>query len=191
MKAEELLVIGKLFDKLGWSTQTDEMSQFPDLFETYCRMWNRLDERHRQLVFTLTQSYVWIRPSRNVELFLTAWKKFIPLLPKDVHEIVMAPLPRDIEHLQGKPPKLGIPKSSDFMHYLGHGYEDNLRRALQHRKLTLRSFEKVLEVGIRPGAALALVDDYVGSGNTINKALAPLRECGICAKSVYVVASVA
>ena len=191
MKAEELLTIGDLFDELGWPTDVDPTSQFPNLFENYCKMYNRLSEPHRKITLSLTRTYAWIRYPTTIELFLAAWSRFIPLLPISVHEVVMAPLPRDLEYLRRARPKWVIPKSSDFMHYLAHGYEDNLRWQLKGRNLRLMPFEKVVEVGIGAGTALALIDDYVGSGNTINRALSLLKNNNIATKNVYIVTSLA
>src|SRR5689334_15339105 len=92
MKGEDLLAIGDLFDSLGWRTDFDGDSQFPRLFERFCRMCARLDKRQRDLILELTTRYSWIPHTENPKLFLAAWRKMLPQLPATVETVVVVPL---------------------------------------------------------------------------------------------------
>ncbi|WP_437316523.1 phosphoribosyltransferase-like protein [Sorangium sp. So ce385] len=169
MKAEELLLIGQLFNSLGWPTEVDEHSQFPDLFERFCRMFSRLDQQQRALLLELTKSYTWIKPQATPSVFITAWKKMITQLPPSAQFIVVTPLLK---------PASTRPKSSDSIYYIAQGHHANLDSTIKPRQLkfckSTSTFAK--KCGNANNAALVLVDDYVGSGDTAIKALAQLRK---------------
>jgi len=167
MKAEDLLAIGELFDSLGWRTGFDGDSQFPQLFERFCRMCARLDKSHRDLILELTARYSWIPHTENPKLFLAAWRKMLPQLPATVETVVVVPLLK---------PGSTRPKSSDMIFETARGYESNLRDSVAPRRLVLcksaTNFAK--RYGSAPNIALVFVDDYVGSGETARKAFADL-----------------
>lgn len=167
MKGEDLLAIGDLFDSLGWRTDYDSDSQFPRLFERFCRMCARLDKSHRDLILELTTRYSWIPHTENPKLFLAAWRKMLPQLPESVETVVVVPLLK---------PTSTRPKSSDMIYETACGYQSNLADSVAPRRLEL--YKSATNFARRyassPNVALVFVDDYVGSGDTAKKAFADL-----------------
>lgn len=159
MLAEDLLKVGELFDALGWPTEPDTTSPIPKLFERYCRMAARLSPTQRALVLDLTKHYRWLQADERKVLLLTAWANLCQTLAPACKSIVVAPLLK---------PRSKRPKSSDALWYDLQEYRANIEEQLGGRLL---HFEKT-GLGFRkflrnhPDAALILVDDYVGSGET-------------------------
>lgn len=182
MKAEELLRIGELFTQLGWPVETDESGPVPDVFERFSRMCARLSQDQRDLILTITQDYIWLNSAAERESrFLASWKKMVPQLPLGIQLVGLAPLLK---------PKSSRPKSSDVVFSTARGFQRNLIRSLEHRKLIFgkSAAELAKYLSEFDNTALVLVDDYLGSGNTASSALdslnLPIRNSG---KFPYVV----
>jgi len=164
MRAETILDAGALFDKHGWSTRNEPTSPFPDLFENYCRMLGRLDDDERSLVLALTKAYRWISAQERSQKLLDSVDKLIAAISSisSIRQVIMTPLK--------KSPTLGS-KSSDVIFYMAREYEDNIRRRLHPRRLVFCGNISALKSQVKPGAALVLVDDYVGSGDTTQECI--------------------
>ncbi len=168
MNASELLQIGNMFNKLGWPVTVSVDSQFPDLFERFCRMCARLDQEQRALIISITPSYLWVLRNQEQSLFHKTWHKFLASIPTDTDTVVILPLAK---------PGSAHPKSSDAVWYMAKGLEANLRAEVHPRRLLF--CKKAGDFGRKhagPKKTLALVDDYVGSGDTAMKAISSLRE---------------
>lgn len=167
MKAEDLLLIGELFDALGWRTEHDVDDPVSRLFERFCRMCARLKKPQRDLILELTRQYSWIRQTENPKLFLAAWRKMLPQLPGTIETLVVVPLLK---------PGSTRPKSSDLIYGTACYCQSNLTDTVAPRRLVLcksaTNFAK--RFGNAPNVALIFVDDYVGSGDTAKKAFADL-----------------
>lgn len=166
MKAVEVLRVAELFEGLGWPVVDTPYDQFPRLFERFCRMLNRLDPLQRELMLVLTRSYAWIRPEETRKCFLRAWHKMALALTPEVAEIAVVPLPKDLHR---------PPKSSDSVHYELKIYGANLQESLGERRLVFTTLPRILRRKQLTATALVLVDDYIGSGVSIQYALEHLR----------------
>lgn len=164
MKLEDLYRIGSLFKSLQWPTDDSKCAPFPRLFTRFCRMWTRLEPDQRELILELTASYRWIRHKENEDRFYRAWEKLCHAIPAQTRSIAVVNLP--------KPHKRGGPKSSDSMFYLAKGAMEMMRESGLHVQL-LPSFSSYKG---DHNTALVLMDDYVGTGNSIETALGHISQ---------------
>lgn len=160
MKLAEVYRIGRLFRDQQWPTDDSNEPPFPFLFTRFCRMIGRLpSEPQRQLVLRLTSSYRWIKPEEYHKRFWQVWQDFLSRLPDGVRSISVARLP--VKQQRGA-------KSSDFMSYMVRSFESSLRSS--GRRVAFRSLEKAVASADRT-VAVVIVDDYVGSGDTLRQIL--------------------
>jgi hypothetical protein len=183
MKAIELLRIGELFKSLGWPIEEDLFGQFSQLFERYCRMCARLDDKQRALVVELTRRYMWLPPEGRGTSLLRAWQSMMPQLPISIEAVLVAPLM-----------KMGAerPKSPDAAYYDLLAREQSLRRITQPLWLVPCRTYGIVARHANPSAAIVLVDDYVGSGKTADEAIEHLyTKCPQAKQSLIWVLTVA
>lgn len=159
---EELLRIGQLFASLHWPTDDTRDSPFPYLFTRFCRMWARLAPSERGLILAITPSYTWIRNKEIEQRFFRAWEKTIANLPPGTQSVALVNLPKS-------GPK--GPKSHDVMFYVAKGCESMLR--LSGIRVSLHS--SYAKYNGTHTTTFAFLDDYVGTGNSVSKALTLLR----------------
>lgn len=175
MKAETLLRLGRLFNTQGWPL-SDPTCQFPDLFEKFAKMCDRLKEPELELVLVIAQEYRWFRDPYWPALY-KPWVRLVAQLGGSTNLVVVAPL-----IAPGSP----RPKSGDTVFNVAKQYEQPLAKALRGRQLQL-----VKAPGsILPAASttVVLVDDYVGSGSTVLKAVRRLKSPPSPTTPVYVLA---
>lgn len=179
MKAEDLYQIGILFESLNWPLDDRVSSQFPLLLTRFCRTWERLTHEQRRLILQLVPSYAWIPPKENEERISRLWFQLLDMLPPGTVEVAIVNLPR----------KKGGPKSYDSLFYLAKGYDAMIRLAPVRTEFiaSVRQYKGSSET------ALVFLDDYVGSGGTIGKALKMLRKLSPQAKynAIFALAIVA
>jgi hypothetical protein len=162
----ELLRIGELFDALRWPTHVEKEGPIPHLFDKFARMWSRLDQEQRDLLFEITKSYVWVRPEARAGHFLAAWRNMMTQLPPNIETVAIVPLLK---------PGSKQPKSSSSVYYdFAEGYRSKLIEDVAPRELALFKSMGSFSARFAGGSniALLLVDDYVGSGDTAEAALA-------------------
>lgn len=163
MLPHELLLLGEAFEAQGWSIEGGKPPN-PELFENFARLLTRLTAEERALTLKLLMAYRWVTEAERTSLLLAAWDHLVNLIPKDTVKIWMAPLMK---------PHSRSPKSSDAV---WRSLEENLpwlRRSgfpVAPMKSATRGRTKRTAKDV-----LLLVDDYVGTGDTVAAALAPIR----------------
>jgi hypothetical protein len=163
MKAETVLRIGELFEKLGWPIEDIQLCQFPDLFSKFCRMCSRLNEPQRELILRITPNYKWLQTAAMEENLLSAWGKLNARIPKTIRTLAVAPLLN---------PNTEQPKSSGFIWYYSRSYAQCLSKMAKRKKIVFcQDAEDLIKNHINSRTALVLVDDYVGSCSTANSAI--------------------
>lgn len=169
MKALDLLRIGDLFDSLGWATGIDVNSQFPDAFESFCRMYCRLSASQQELLLSLSKSYRWIKPRDLEAHFFAVWQAFVQGLPTEVRSIQVAPLLKK---------SATRPKSSDHMFSIASAYERKLRLEAREKDVRLRKSVAYFAKNRAQASenVFVLIDDYLGSGDTALSALASMEK---------------
>lgn len=179
MKSEDLYRIGALFDTLGWPADDTPRSQFPLLFTRFCRMWERLAPEQRELIMTITPLYRWINPSEYAERFCNTWDKAVGMFPEGTQSVAIVKMPMMGARNKG-------PKSYDSLFYQAKGFEAMLRSS----GLRVSLHPSYREYKGDEETIFAFLDDYVGTGDTIDKAITLVREGlpGARYKGIFVLA---
>ena len=178
MKMEDLLKIGALFKALRWPIDDTIISTFPLLFTRFCRMWGRLRPKQRELIMEITSSFAWIRNDEYSSRFERVWQHLMAVIPKSTRILEITNLPRDGEE--------GAVKSSDTMLYLARSYLSMMRA------FGINAVIRTPNGACRGGrdSALVLLDDYIGTGSTVETALSILQKVAHSAPwgQIYVLA---
>lgn len=181
MKCEDLFRIGQIFDRLGWPCDdATDRCQFSLLLTRFCCMCERLTAEQRRLILEITPAYTRIPPEKYTHHFFNAWNKLRQHLPADTRNVAFIRMPTMGARNKG-------PKSYDSVYYQQiRGHEDALRHHFPG--LTIRPSFRMYRGDEH--TVIVFADDYVGTGDTIVKALTQFREgCPDAAyKAVFVLA---
>ena len=127
-------------------------------------MWERLAPEERDLIMVLTPFYTLISSREYEDRFCDVWDMAVGVLPPETQNVALVDIP--------KMGSRGGPKSHDSLFYRAKTYDSMLR--LSHLRVSfLSSFRQYKGDG---ATTFAFLDDYVGTGDTIVKALELLRQ---------------
>lgn len=153
------------------------------VFDNFCELLSNLSEPQRNLIIELTESYTWITFSEYDSRLRSVLEKVEVEKLKSLKSIVLVPI-RKPEDDRGT-------KSGNVILYLLEGL---LPRMPQYKHISFRKIETFKEIGtdsfrIGNDEGIFLLDDYLGSGETVEAALTEIlknRTIGI--NDLYVIA---
>ncbi|MBR2506627.1 MAG: hypothetical protein IKB70_06890 [Bacilli bacterium] len=148
----------KIFDSKQWNYE-DELS---DYLGDFCRTLSILNEEQQELLLMLTQKFLWIKESEYLKHFLQVFDAFVSSYDFDnVKTIMFCPaLPED---------DFGKPKSSVALLYKVKGRLSALQEKYNDFNITYIDSPQFLCNVTLDDTILCLIDDFVGSGETIER----------------------
>lgn len=177
MKVEDLFRIGKLFDEQGWPLKGDD-GPFPELFDRFCRMCNRLNANERRLIIELSSKYVWMHEGEYRKLLNRAWDNVMSKMKANIRTIAFVPM-----LIPGRKKKLN---SSSVVWYMARGnrsyFDYAIKKKLGSNSIELAFFQNLEDFGehyidqnANSNVLLLLIDDYVGSGSSAKKCILEIK----------------
>jgi len=164
ISVENLTALEELFVKKEWEILRDE-SLFSSTFNRFCSRMDLYNSTEQQLMIELGYNFLDLGINDFQPYFIEAIKKIDDI--NSYTSIIVAPL---------KKPSLRITKSSDSIWYHIKNYSDFSYETFGS-KLYFTSDWDIISKGIdRPKVILILIDDFIGTGETVNDTLAELYE---------------
>ncbi len=157
--------LNKVFKTNNWTEK--DIDEF--VFDNFCKLINNLDNKQRALIIELTEKYKWISYNDyNSRILSTIESIEIERLQK-IKTVYLFPIIKREDE--------GKFKSGQFLMYQIKGFKKHLKN---HEGITFKyisKFDDLKEdsIKIKENEALYLIDDYIGSGETLNFCLDELR----------------
>jgi len=181
LRANKVIRLQSIFEKHGWAeiSNTDNCE-----FEDFCSMLSHLSDSQQDLVLSLTEDFLQVNALQYAPLFFDAYKKLLIDLSKEYDKVFIQPLlsPKDF-HKQ---------KSSTALFYLVKAEEVALKRISGRLEIKfIDNHMTLFNAKVESSTLVCLIDDYVGTGDTAEKAVEYLQENGIPASNIRIVSIVA
>ena len=160
----DLLLISKLYRIFsGKNWYSKEGHEF--VFDNFCQLLLNLAEPQRDLIIELAERYTWITFSEYTGRLIDALQKVENEKLQSLKRIVLFPIM--------KPEDEGITKSGHAVLYLMQGLIPHLQG---YKHIAFKKIETFKEIAddsftINADEAIFLLDDYLGSGETIQTTL--------------------
>lgn len=153
--------IQDVFERKKWPIE-DHFSD--DVFENFCNMLACLGSEQRDLIITLTEKFLWIQENSYIKHFSSAFDSFInsydfsrgkkicicPLLPED---------------------DFGKSKSSVALLYFVIAHLRAIQNKYSTFSITYADSPNAVNLDmIKEGYTLCLIDDFIGTGETVERA---------------------
>lgn len=182
MPAQVIDRVKALFSEKNWEISEDDEL---DLFERFCARLSFLENNEKELMIELAKNFYRFPAGEYLALFDRIIKKISSVEEiRAINTILLAPLlaPNDI----------GKAKSSIFLFYLVKSSYLPYSQFFRKRKVKEHdNLESISQEKIRGDAFVLLVDDFVGSGKTAEKAILELNRIGISNDKIIIISLVA
>ncbi|MBI3133975.1 MAG: hypothetical protein HYZ14_04795 [Bacteroidetes bacterium] len=152
---EAIMKLNKIFKTNNWIEK--DVDEF--VFNNFCQLVNNLDARQRALVIELTEKYKWVSLADYNSRLLAAFDSVEDHKLEKLKTVYLFPIIKRSDE--------GKFKSGQFLIYLIKGLKRLLKR---YDKITfsyLSRFDDLKKLQLKTGEALFLIDDYIGSGETL------------------------
>lgn len=177
----------EIFDKNGWTIDDTGISE--NKFEMFCKMLELLDDKQQKLILDLTDNFLWI----GIQKYTAEIKNvFLDIVADNNKEI----LDTNLFHIvpMAVPDDINKSKSSTFITYIIKS-ENGFYESLVNKKIFVHDNYNILlsnanKINIE-NSKIFLIDDFIGSGETAEKALKYLISNGIDKNKIIVLALVA
>lgn len=174
--------IKSVFERNGWSLY-DSFGE--DTFNDFCRMFTGFDEEQFEMMISLTEKFLWINEMDYPKLFADAFSKFVDSYFFDSKEnIMICPLLPEKD--------FGKAKSSVFMIYMIKSHLDYLKRKYNIPNIKYKDSPSYIDVDqIKNKYILCLIDDFIGTGETVEGAIAYFLSKGYPKENIVILSLVA
>lgn len=173
--------IKKIFDQKNWPIKE---SFDDDVFENFCKMLEGLEPEQRDLVLNLTEKFLWVQEYTYIKHFYNAFNFFItshnfsrgkkicicPLLPEE---------------------DFGKSKSSIFLLYSVKSSLPAIQRKYPDFSITYVDLPNAVNLEmIKKDYTLCLIDDFVGTGETVERSTKYFLDRGISKNMIAIISLV-
>ena len=161
LSISKLDILGEVFQKHHWPIEHDKQKSY---FNKYVRMLESMSEDEQSMMLELTDNFLYIKQPEYFDILVDVVRKVIienPSITK--YYVVPALTKKDI----GK-----ITKSSIHLLYMftGEELENSIDDSNVHFQI-VKDNDKLLAKDIRANEKILIVDDFIGSGKTIEESL--------------------
>ncbi len=158
---ESISQLNKIFKTNNWSER--DIDEF--VFDNFCKLLDNLNEEQRKLIIELVERYKWISFAEYPEKILATLESIEIEKLNSLKNIYLFPVI--------KPEDEGGFKSGHFLMYQIKAFKRHLKK---YKKITFRytsKFETLIDPNfkLKPNESIFLIDDYIGSGETLNACL--------------------
>ena len=171
--------IQEVFERKNWPIE-DYFSD--DVFENFCNMLAGLAPEQCDLVITLTEKFLWIQESSYIKHFSAAFDMFVNSYDfSRGKKIYICPLLPEED--------FGKSKSSVSLLYFVKAHLDAIQRKYSTFSITYADLPNAVKLDmIKEGYTLCLIDDFIGTGETVERATQYFIDLGI-SKSMMAIVS--
>ncbi len=159
LSISKLDILGEVFQKHHWPIDHDKQKSY---FNKYVRMLESMSEDEQNMMLELTDNFLHIKQCEYLTILSDVVRRVIANNPSVTQYFVLPALAKDdVERLD---------KSSIHMLYLfkGEELEDAIDNSDIHFQV-VKDKNKLSARGIRDNEKILIVDDFIGSGKTIEE----------------------
>lgn len=161
LSIKDFVRIQEIFKQKNWPIE-DYFSD--DVFENFCNMLAGLEPEQCNLVINLTEKFIWVQDSAYIKHFSVAFHSFISSYSfSRGKNIYICPLLPEED--------FGKSKSSVSLLYLVKSHLGAIQRKYSEFSITYADLPNAVKLDmIRDNYTLCLIDDFVGTGETAERA---------------------
>lgn len=154
--------IKDVFTRKNWPIEDDFND---DVFENFCNMLAGLDSDQRNLIISLSEKFLWVQESTYLKHFAVAFDSFITSFDfSRGKKVFICPLLPEED--------FGKSKSSVSMLYFVKSHLGAIQRKYSDFSITYADSPSVVNLDIiQDGYTLCLIDDFIGTGETAERAV--------------------
>lgn len=167
MSPEWLPKIKEIFLEKDWPIVSNEEDPFGCYyFENFCKLLARLNSEERQLLLFLTEKFLWVRQYEYMKYFAKVFDDFVNKYAFSCKKkVCFCPLLSEAD--------FGKAKSSTALIYMIKVHLAQIKK--KHKDIEIRLLEspRLVDINkaINQGFTLCLVDDFIGTGDTVINAM--------------------
>lgn len=163
---ESITYLNKIFKAKKWTDR--DIDEY--VFDNFCNLLDNLNDSERELIIELVERYQWITSLEYQEKILSTLESIENEKVEKIKTAYLFPIIK----LEDE----GKVKSGTFLMYQIKAFKKFLKK---HSKVEFRyvtKFEYLTDAKfeLKDNEALYLIDDYIGSGETLNACLTELRK---------------
>lgn len=162
---EAIMKLNKIFKTNNWTEK--DIDEF--VFDNFCKLINNLDNSQRALIIELTEKYKWISYTDYNSRVLSTIDSIELEKLQDLMTVYLFPIIKREDE--------GKFKSGQFLIYQIKSFKRYLKNYNGITFKYISKFDDLKEenLKLKNNEALFLIDDYIGSGETLNFCLDELR----------------
>jgi uracil phosphoribosyltransferase len=157
--------LSKIFDEKKW--KKEEFGQMR--FDSFCCLFENLDDTQKELMYELTNNFLYFSDNNTyIEYYFKSLKKINSNLINKCEKIYVVPLLNEDDIKKNKSPKTLL--------YLTKGHIFKGNKEFAAKPFIVKEDAKLLPSNmLQENYLLLLIDDFIGSGETAEKAIDYLR----------------
>ncbi|EGV42512.1 hypothetical protein BZARG_2199 [Bizionia argentinensis JUB59] len=162
---ESISQLNKVFKSKNWSER--DIDEY--VFDNFCKLLNNVKESERELIIELVEKYQWVSFADYPQKILATLESIEDEKIEKLKTIYFFPVI--------KPEDEGGFKSGQFLIYQIKAFSKHLKKYSNVKLKYVSKFETLTdsEFKLKENEAIFLIDDYIGSGETLNACLDVLR----------------
>lgn len=159
--------IQKMFSDKGWPIDSNEEEPYEDYpYEAFCGLLAGLNSEERQLLLFLTEKFLWVRQCEYMKYFAKVFDDFVNQYAFSCKKkVCFCPLLAEAD--------FGKAKSSTVLIYMIKAHLEHIKKKYKDIEIILMESPWLEDINkvINQGFTLCLVDDFIGTGDTVIKAM--------------------
>lgn len=160
---DAILKLNKIFKTNKWTEK--DVDEF--VFDNFCKLIDNLDNNQRRLIIELTEKYKWISYNDYNSKILSTINSISEDKLIDTNTIYLFPIIKKEDE--------GKFKSGQFLLYQIKSFKKHLNKFSNIAFKYISKFEDLNNIKLLKNDLLFLIDDYIGSGETLNYCLDEIK----------------
>ena len=162
---ESISQLNKIFKRKKWSDI--DIDEF--VFDNFCQLLYNVKEVERNLIIELIERYHWVSIGKYPERILNTLEKIESAKIENLKTIYLFPIIKQEDE--------GRVKSGQFLMYQIKAFKRHLQKYVHTTFKYVTKFEDFTEstFTMNSDEAIFLIDDYIGSGETLNACLEVIK----------------
>lgn len=160
-------------------------------YDSFCERLSEFDNQQQELILKLTESFLWVKESEYMPLFLSVFSSFVDERIKQNNNLqfIITPLLAKEDMYKSKSSKYIFYNIKSDWRMIIKKYSNCKMEYwdISEKKMPSHIFSKIHEKGY----TLCLVDDYIGSGDTVRSAISYLEDMNVKRENIVVLSLVA
>lgn len=163
---ESITYLNKVFKAKKWTDR--DIDEY--VFDNFCNLLDNLNESERELIIELVERYQWITSLEYQEKILSTLESVEDEKIEKLKTVYLFPIVKFEDE--------GKVKSGAFLMYQIKAFKKFLKKysKVQFKYVTKFEYLTDSQFELKDNETLYLIDDYIGSGETLNACLEELRK---------------